>query len=180
MSTNFVSDDLINFLLAAAMSCGRRMETPGEPAFTWTRRNGDMEELTPDSVQRTGRMLREENVKAVVRHLERGDPLAEPPDTSFRTERLVPVGQPRPAEVMKAADYYEYQSSQHPGWAESDAREFIECLRAATWMGTPEYRRAAWGVPPHARSYYRAVPEPEGRVETNPAADRSRVRLMGG
>ena len=175
MSIQYVSDDLINFLMAAAMNCGRRLGSGGQTHFSWTRTSGALEDLAPDSVQRTGRMLREENVKSVQHQMERGYQGAEPPETAFGTTNLVPIGQPKLAEILKATDYYEYQTSQHPGWWESDAKEFITCLRQVAWMSTPEYRRTAWGEPPHVRSYFRATPEPGEPVQTNSPTDRSRV-----
>lgn len=180
MSAHPVSNDMINFLLAAAMSCGRRMESVRTASFTWSRKNGGLEELTPDSVQRTGQMLREENTRSVRQMLERAIPAPGMPNMTFPTTHLLPVGQPKLAEILKATDYYEYQSSRHPGWWESDAREFIECLRHAAWMNTPEYRRTVWGEPPHIRSYFRAEPEPENPVAGNPPTDWSRVRRLDG
>ena len=158
MSANPVSDDLINFLLAAAMHCGRTLGNR-TASFAWCRQDGTMAELTPDSVRTTGQMLREENVNSLLARHE--NPWkGEPPPMGFPTEHLIPIGQMRPGEVLKATDYYEYQTSRHQGWWESDAREFIECLRRATWMLMPEYRRARWGEPEHVRSYYRATPAP--------------------
>ena len=178
MSVQQVSNDMINFLLAAAMNFGRHMESVKKPSFTWNQRNGETVEITPDSVQRTGQILREENVRSVSQNLERQIPPPEMPSMTFPTTHLVPVGQPKLAEILKATDFYEYNSSNHLGWLESDAREFIECLRHAAWMSMSEYRRATWGEPPHVRSYFRATPEPEGPVQSNPPTDWSRVRRL--
>ena len=178
MSAHHVSNDLINFLLAAAMQSGRHLKSVRTASFSWNRRNGKLETLNPENVQPTGQMLLEENAKSIAHRLERQIPPPEIPSLTFPTTRLVPTGQPRLAEILKAADYYEHNTSQHPGWWESDAREFIECLRRVTWMSTPEYHRAVWGEPAHVRSYYQATPAPEGPVQSNPPTDWSRVRSM--
>ena len=171
MSANHVSNDLINFLIAAAIHCGRRMGNQ-TGKFCWSRRDGTLAELTQENVKRTGQMLRDENTSCLNSRHERGLE-ADEPSLNFPTQSIVPIGQIRTAEILKAADYYEYQSSQHPGWPESNAREFIECLRAATWMTMPEYRRARWGEPEHVRSYYRATPEPTGATISGTPAGRA-------
>ena len=170
MSASYASDDLINFLLAAAIYCGGGMGRQ-ERGFCWNRRDGTPAELTPERAKRTGQMLRDENIACLEARRERGIE-AETPSLTFRTERIVPIGQLRHAEILKAADYYEYQTSQHAGWWESDARQFIECLRAAAWMNLPEYRRARWGEPAHVRSYYQATPAPAGAASEGAAAGR--------
>ena len=178
MSANYASDDLINFLLASALYCGSQLGyRSSEPSFDWNRGDGRLETLTPGNVKATGQMLRDENLKSIMPRREGEDWTTE--TLEFKTERLKPVGQLRPPEILKAADYYEYQSSRHTGWWESDAREFIECLRKAAWMNLPEYRRARWGEPNHVRSYYRATPEPAGREETGTEHDRRGLRTVG-
>ena len=174
MSANYVSDDLINYLLAAALHGARRTgEQNGR--FCWNRHDGSPAELDPGNVRPTGQMLRDENVSSLEARQERSIQ-TDLPSTAFPTRTLTPLGQLRTGEILKAADYYEYQSSNHPGWWESDAREFLECLRALTWMTTPEYRRAQWGEPQHVRSYYRATPEPRG--ETPQGAPPGRAGLI--
>ncbi len=62
------------------------------------------------------------------------------------------------AEACKAIDCYEYQSCEHPEWAESTARGFCDCLRheliiqlagteGAPWEWTPETLAARGLIP---------------------------------
>ena len=53
----------------------------------------------------------------------------------------------RPAvEVLKLIDCYEYQSCEHPEWAESEARSFCHDLRSRMIGQLPGYDAAPWGL----------------------------------
>lgn len=45
-----------------------------------------------------------------------------------------------PVAVLKAIDCYEYQSCEHPEWADSDAHAWMIRLRDAIYTATPRYR----------------------------------------
>jgi len=52
-----------------------------------------------------------------------------------------------PVQVLKAADCYEYQSCEHPGWPESRAHDVLTCVRKAAISTLPDYDAAEWGWP---------------------------------
>ena len=178
MSAAYVSDDLINFMLAGALDMARRQLYPTRD-FQWVSGEGYLASMTGDTVQSIGQMLRDENIRSLESRYQdiwRG---LEPMPREFPTRWLTPVGRLRPMEVIKACDYYEYQSSEHAGWWTSDAHSFVDCLRAATWRTTPEYQRANWGEPEHVRSYYRADPKPEGETARGVRTDQPRGVPVG-
>ena len=51
-------------------------------------------------------------------------------------------------ELLKTVDCYEYQSCEHPGWAQSQAHAFCESLRARLIGTLPGYDDASWGITP--------------------------------
>lgn len=51
-----------------------------------------------------------------------------------------------PVQTLKAVRCYEYQSCEHPGWAESEARDFCEALMHAAIHHLPGYEEAAWEI----------------------------------
>ena len=153
MSAQQVEDELISFLLATAMYCGRHTNN-GSPMYHWMKANGEVSVLTPTNSKETGQMLKQENnASREWAHELLIEPLNNP-SSNFTCENIRPTGQFRAEAILKAADYCEYQSSQHPGLWNSDAKEFIDCLRRAAWMLLPEYREAPWGTPDHAESFY--------------------------
>lgn len=50
----------------------------------------------------------------------------------------------RPVEILKAADCYEYQCCEDPGWKDSTARRLIDLLRACAIQDLPGYDAAPW------------------------------------
>jgi hypothetical protein len=52
-----------------------------------------------------------------------------------------------PVQVLKSCDCYEYQSCEHPGWKQSEAKQFIDALRREAWHALPGYDDAEWGSP---------------------------------
>ena len=120
----------------------------------WLKANGEVSILTPESSKQTGQMLKAENKASreyVYEYLH--DP-SRAPEPDFNWGNIKPIGEFRTGPILRAADYYEYQSSQHPNWWDSDARGFIECLRRVAWAMLPEYQRAPWGTPDHVRAFY--------------------------
>lgn len=61
-------------------------------------------------------------------------------DSRYRTQPLDNV------QVIKAAQCYEYQSCEHPGWKDSPASQLIECLISAAIHKLPGYSAAAWSI----------------------------------
>ena len=55
-------------------------------------------------------------------------------------------GKVDPVQVLKAIDCLEYQSCDHPGWKDSEARKFLEALRAKATSQLPGYHEAQWVV----------------------------------
>jgi hypothetical protein len=52
-----------------------------------------------------------------------------------------------PVQVIKAIHCYEYQSCEHPGWKDSQARAFVDALESKAVQALPGYEDAAWGAP---------------------------------
>ncbi|GHJ45862.1 hypothetical protein Cs7R123_32040 [Catellatospora sp. TT07R-123] len=94
-------------------------------------------ELTAATAGQVGAMLLATNRDSVNHRYDETE--IEPPYLFTR----VP-GDPDPVVVLKAVDCYEYQSCEHPGWRDSQAREFCDALRALAISRLPGYRRAPW------------------------------------
>lgn len=52
-----------------------------------------------------------------------------------------------PVQVMASCDCYSYQSCEHPGWEESEAKAFIDSLIGYVRRRVQGYDEAIWGVP---------------------------------
>jgi len=50
-------------------------------------------------------------------------------------------------QVLKSIDCLDYQSCEHPGWAASEAKAFIDRLQSAAIHALPGYEAAIWGAP---------------------------------
>lgn len=48
--------------------------------------------------------------------------------------------------VLKLIQCLDHQSSDHPGWLESDAFKALQSIQAATIRALPGYAEAAWGL----------------------------------
>ncbi|MGH3857934.1 MAG: hypothetical protein ACRDR6_31490, partial [Pseudonocardiaceae bacterium] len=56
-------------------------------------------------------------------------------------------GAPDPLVVLKAIACRQYQSCEHPGWLDSEARVFCQALRAVTIPALPGYHQApGWPI----------------------------------
>lgn len=51
-----------------------------------------------------------------------------------------------PIAVYKLASCYEYQSCEHEGWKTSQAKDYIDRLREAVIVQSPEYVNAKWSL----------------------------------
>jgi hypothetical protein len=96
-----------------------------------------------------GQMLWSENLRSVQCRYEDTKPTELPgTDDIPLYDAHAPWPQPiDPVEVLKAADCYEYQSCEHPGWETSESRSFIMRLRQRAWQHLPGYDDAPWGAP---------------------------------
>lgn len=52
-----------------------------------------------------------------------------------------------PLQVLKSISCLEYQSCEHEGWANSEAREFLRALTKRAISSLPGYDDAKWGAP---------------------------------
>ena len=148
MSAYIVDRNHIRFLVESATA----MTHPYHRPFKWwipSLRRARL--LRSGNATEVGQMLWDENI-ASVRYRYSSDPdgdLPGPIDEDFvylHQEPRLPF-RPTPAEVLKAADCYYYQSCEHPEWSQSDSLAFINALRAAAWAKVEGYEEAPWGAP---------------------------------
>ena len=99
-----------------------------------------------------GRMLWTENLASVMARYPRdGNGQRPTAQQGFRDEhvttyRFRPIpGVICPVVVLKNIECYEYQSSEHHGWRDSEAKQFCEALRGATISRLPGFHDAPWG-----------------------------------
>ena len=52
-----------------------------------------------------------------------------------------------PVQIMKSCDCYHYQSCEHPGWEDSEARAFVDSLISHARREVQGYDEAIWGAP---------------------------------
>ena len=62
------------------------------------------------------------------------------------THRHNPNRHPTPIQTIKACDCLDYQSCEHPEWPASEAKAFLDALRAMAWTRLPGYEDAEWGI----------------------------------
>jgi len=132
VSSYVVGDDEIDLLVSQAIT------GPTVNHFYWNGRpmlDSDMDEI--------GRMLIAEN-HASISYAYSPEPASElgvgPIGYTWRaTPPTID-----PVVVLKAINNYCYQSCEHPGWADSDARKFCDLLRDKTIRSLPGYDEAPW------------------------------------
>jgi len=147
MSAYVVDRNHIRFLIAAATWTARRERSHG---FSWYQ-GGHRHEMDERNEAEGGQMLWDENVASVERRYPGSDyDLPGPIDQcrAYGEHKMVPAFSPTPAQILKAADCYEYQSCEHPGWEASSAKGFIDSLRHSAWRLVEGYDDAPWGAPP--------------------------------
>lgn len=79
-------------------------------------------------------------------------------------------GTPDALVVLKAIDCLEYQSCEHPGWLDSEARVFYQALRRAAITELPGYSDAE-GWPIQNRVIFQTGPETSTPDRWRPAAE---------
>jgi len=52
-----------------------------------------------------------------------------------------------PVQVLKACNFYSYQSCEHPEWESSEAKAFIDALKREAVTVIPGYEECEWGSP---------------------------------
>ena len=102
-----------------------------------------------DGAAKAGQMLWDENVKSVRhRYPDCDDELPGPIgcDYQYGEHNAYQNGHIDPVAVLKACDGYEYQSCEHEGWEESEAKAFVDALRHRAWHALPGYADADWEI----------------------------------
>lgn len=152
MSAYIVEKNHILYLLAAAES---RSVRQNYGPLSWYH-NDEHHSLASGDYERAadvGNMLWRENMESVGFRYQ-GESSATLPGPRFGDSVITTIDVGRvlwnridPAQVLKACDCYEYQSCEHPGWKQSEAKAFIGALRRAAWHALPGYEAAEWGAP---------------------------------
>jgi hypothetical protein len=92
--------------------------------------------LTQDTADRVGALLWQENRVSVNHRYHDGDQI----DVIYSFEWLWR----EPVTVLKLIDSYEYQSCEHSGWKESQAKRVCDQLRKLVISKLPGYDEAPW------------------------------------
>jgi hypothetical protein len=152
MSAYIVDKEHVLYLVEAAMS--RRI---GGGAFYWMWGNPTQSaKLGCTDYERAvevANMLWRENIKSVgTRYEGSSATLPGPKGGEFVITRADFQGvrwlQFNAVQVIKACDCFNYQSCEHGDeWEASEAKAFIDSLRASAWRELPGYDEAEWGAP---------------------------------
>lgn len=137
MSVSIVSSEHVNVLVWAA-----NQFTDG-PMFHYYRDDHTMGIITrEDGRDETARMLLETNAASFNGRYDDG---AESASSSYQNPAHMNWS---PVEILKAIQFYAYQSCEAPNWDESYARAFCDKLRLTVTQRLPEYEEAPWGIDP--------------------------------
>lgn len=147
----FVVDKVhIDALVDAAMS---RSGRSWPLSWYWAKAPMQRFDLDYSNADAVGSMLWAENVRSVQRRYPDTIDSGEYPGPAdfatveiltYRFECLAP--HLSPVEALKALACYEYQSCEHDGWADSQARAFCDALRHDLINRLPGYAEAQWSV----------------------------------
>ena len=131
---------------------GLRYQGDGWPSLSWAYEVADgrlvLGSVRDDSPDRLVAMLAGECVKSVSYRYPNDTPaeLPGPVDRYYLDPERLTFERPRKVATIGQAlmliTGYEYQSCEHPGWHDSEAREFCISLRDALIGCLPEYRQA--------------------------------------
>lgn len=119
------------FHIDAIMTAALNYETPGIDRHTATD---------------VGRVLWIENVRSVASRYPGGIEATEIGTRRAEVYVHKAVAVPGIVETAKLIDSLEYQSSEHDGWARSEALAWLGVIRAALLRSLPGYEGAAWAV----------------------------------
>ncbi len=148
MSAFIVGEAHIRFMVNAGLYMGSRSER-----MDWYVLDGEGHLLKSgrlrfENVDEIGTMLWRENIASVRNRYPVGD-LPGPVDLDVEsayvhTHNAYPID---PLRVLGAVACYEYQSCEHPGWYQSEARAFCHALRMRAIRALPGYdARGGWEV----------------------------------
>ncbi len=138
MSAFILGTDHIDYLVSAAVGAGI-----GGHGLYW-----DGERVEWHNADRVGAALLRENIASVSFRYAPHDgglpgPVPNPVPEDYGYQPFLRV---ETAQVLKAIDCYEYQSCEHPGWKDSEARRFCDVLRRRYSATMPGYDDALWEV----------------------------------
>ena len=142
MSAWMVSKRHVDYLLSAALRYGKVHPLRWYlPATTETPQPYEerRRELAPENASSVGAMLWTENRVSVNHRYNQKGGLQ-----SYRFARY--PGDVDPVVVLKSIRCYVYQSCEHPGWEQSEARAFCDALTLACFDKLPGYDAAPWGI----------------------------------
>jgi hypothetical protein len=158
MSAYIVNRNHIRYLVESALNIAFRDKSK---SFRWYH-NEEFKDLTEENATEVGQMLWDENAASVrYRYPGLKRPGAEMPgpmnENYIYYHQMAGVHYKFDvAQILKAADCYEYQSCEHPDWESSSAHAFIQSLVQRTYPKMDGYEAAEWGAPP--------VPKPKATV----------------
>lgn len=141
MSAFILGTDHIDYLVSAAVDAGTHQSGFG---IYW-----DGERVEWHNADVVGAALLRENIASVShRYADNGTGSLPGPIPNPVPEDYVylPFLKVDAAQVLKALDCYEYQSCEHPGWNDSEARRFCDVLRRRYASKMPGYEEALWEV----------------------------------
>ena len=165
MSVYVVDRNHIRYLVEAAQHIAIRDHSP---SFSWYH-NGERQELTSENASEIGQQLWNENIASVQYRYpdDTDDTMPGPVGETFvyyhqtcpeHGRRMAgPYFKFDVAQILKAADCYEYQSCEHPGWESSSARNFIRALVKRAYSHMEGYDDARWGAPEMPRNEVRRI-----------------------
>jgi len=96
-------------------------------------------ELTPETAGRVGAMLLSAN-RTSVNHRYDENAIEEPYVFEPYTKKLSPV------QILKALKCYVYQSCEHPGWNDSEAKVFCTALQSHVIDRLDGYEESEWEI----------------------------------
>jgi hypothetical protein len=157
MSAYVVDRNHIRYLVEAAQHIAIRDHSPN---FSWYH-NGQRQELNELNASEVGQMLWNENIASVqYRYPEDTDDTMPGPmgETFIYYHQMAgPYFEFEVAQILKAADCYEYQSCEHPTWESSSARNFIQALVKRAYSHMDGYDDAKWGAPEMPKNEVRRI-----------------------
>jgi len=91
-----------------------------------------------EALDTLGQKLTNENYKSV-NH--RYGEEKKPPEYKFEVTKPY-----NPLQIVKAIHCLDYQSCEHPGWARSKAKKFLERMEHTAVSRHPEYEKSEWAL----------------------------------
>ena len=150
MSAFVVGREHIRFLVSAARSS--RIVRYSKFSYYWSGKLHELPRHDRDAASKVGQLLWNENILSVQGRYP--DCVGKPENMPGPVDEIFIYAHSRdwnesglePIQVLKACNCYEYQSCEHDGWETSEAKAFIDALRAAAVRALPGYDDAQWMV----------------------------------